>query len=163
MVNSFWGNGSVQPKQCMFEYDDKMKNCRRNLELFKYMKKKGGSSAFWNFMNIGSNLKKVEKCRISIVEVWKLKGRKHCSGTLIPTIYSTIRDSDKSFWRHICICCNDYHWISYLDISAIPLPPLFLFFQKNGTSQFTSIKNHFHTTFGCKDKVLIFKVKNSIL
>ena len=101
---------------------------------FSNMKKGGaerGCSGFWNSMNIGSNLKKVEKCRISILEVWKLKGGP-CSGTLIPTIYSTIRDSDCDFGRHICIFCRNYHWISYLDICPPFAPPFskFWFFKK---------------------------------
>ena len=133
MANSFWDNGSVQPKQCILKYDDKMKNCRRHLELFKYEKR--GGSGFWNSMNIGSNLKKVGKCKISILEVWKLKGGQkggQCSGTLIPTIYSTIRDSDCDFGRHICIFCRNYHWISYLDTCPPFAPPFskFWFFKK---------------------------------
>ena len=40
---------SGQPNQCILKYDDKMKNCRRHLELFKY-EKRGGRKGGQHFL-----------------------------------------------------------------------------------------------------------------
>ena len=138
---------------------------------FSNIKKGGakrGGRALWVPPNHDDMFKKVENFTFFMLETCRWKGvqkgghekwggrRGHHSRTLVPTIHSIIRASDKRFLGKKSDFLHNCRSVSYAGTCPPLCPPFFqnFNFQKFEISKFTRIKNQLHTTFGSEYIVL---------